>query len=253
MSTSFAAQGCVLLTGAIVLNRIVSAAVIAATIASPLAAQVVASAPPQIVVTGNGQATVNPDRATIFLGVQSRAATAATAGSENARRLRAILDTLRAVGLTADQISTINYNVSPEMQYSPTGATPPRVTAYVVTNTVRAELRRIEDVARVVDAALGKGANQVSSLQFFSSKADSVRRAAFASAVADARADAEVLARAAGGTLGALLELSSNEVPVRPVFSRVAMESAGQVTPIEAGQQTVSATVTARWVFIPGR
>ena len=92
---------------------------------------------------------------------------------------------------------------------TPANPTPPKVTGYTVTNTVRADVRRIDDVGKLIDAALAKGANEISSLQFYSSKADSARRAALAAAVADARADAEVLARAAGGTLGALVELST--------------------------------------------
>src|SRR5476649_1159893 len=102
------------------------------------------------------------------------------------------------------------------MQYSPNNNAPPRVTGYTVTNTVRADVRRLDDVGRIIDAALAKGANEISSLQFYSSKADSVRRAALGAAVTGARADAEALARAAGGTLGALLELSSSESPNRP-------------------------------------
>ncbi|HEY9227810.1 MAG TPA: SIMPL domain-containing protein [Gemmatimonadaceae bacterium] len=209
---------------------------------------------PQIVVTGTGQASVAPDRATIYIGVQTRAATAAAAGAENARRQRAILDTLRKVGVGSDQLSTTNYNVSPEMQYSPTGQTPPKVTGYVVSNSVRVELRQIEDIARVIDAALAKGANEISSLQLYSSKADSVRRAALSGAVADARADAEALALAAGGRLGQLLELSSVEPTIRPITVMMAPKAAAaERTPIEAGQQTVSATVTARWAFLAGR
>jgi uncharacterized protein YggE len=209
---------------------------------------------PQILVTGTGEATVSPDRATIFLGVQSRGATAAAAGSENARRLRLVLDTLRTLGLTSEQLSTVNYNVSPEMQYSPNGQTPPKVIGYVVTNNVRAALRRIDDVARVIDAALAKGANEVSSLQFYSSKADSARRAALATAVADARADAEALARAAGGTLGALIDLSTVESPIRPIPAMMLRGVAAvEKTPIEPGAQTISATVTARWILLGGK
>ena len=152
-------------------------------------ASVAPGSSPQVVTTGVGEARVVPDRATIFIGVQSRAPTAAAAAADNARRQRAILDTLRATGLGADQLGTINYNVTPEMQYSPNGGTP-RVTGYVVTNTVRAELRRMDDIGRVIDASLAKGANEISSLQFTSSKADSVRRAALAEAVTNARADA---------------------------------------------------------------
>jgi uncharacterized protein YggE len=207
---------------------------------------------PQIVTSGSGEAHISPDRATIFVGVQTRAATAALAGADNARRQRAILDTLRALGLTSEQLSTVNYNVSPEMQYAPNGTTPPKVVGYTVSNTVRADVRRLDDVGKMIDAALAKGANEISSLQFYSSKADSVRRVALAAAVANARADAEVLARAAGGSLGTLLELSSGESPIRPpqplVMSRMVDAKA---TPIESGDQTFSATVSARWQFVP--
>ena len=72
-------------------------------------------------------------------------------------------------------------------------------------------------MGRVIDAALAKGANEISSLQFFSSKADSARSVALAAAVADAKAQAEVMARAAGGSLGQLLELNTSSVPIRPM------------------------------------
>jgi len=205
-------------------------------------------APPQVVVTGTGEARVAPDRAVVLLGVQSRATTVTAAAAENARRIKAILDTLRSMGLNGEQLMTVNYSVSPEM----TGMQTPKVTGYIVTNSVRAEVRRIDDVGGVIDAALAKGANEVTSLQFYSSKADSTRRAALAAAVADARAQAEVLARAAGGTLGALLELSSAQEPIRPIsqpLMRVSAAMASVRTPIEPGEQTISATVTVRWAF----
>lgn len=225
-----------------------------ATAARAAAAQAPAQAP-QIVVTGTGEARVSPDRATVMLGVQSRALTVAVAAADNARRLRAVLDTLKAMGLAADQLSTVNYNVSPEMQYSPTGNQPPKVTGYSVTNSVRADVRRIDDIGSVIDAALSKGANEVASLQFFSSKADSVRRAALSLALADARLQAEVLARAAGGSLGAIVEISSAQEPIRPM-PQLLMKSAAAApmrTPIEPEEQTVSATVTVRWTFVGGR
>jgi uncharacterized protein YggE len=209
----------------------------------------------QIVVTGNGEAHVSADRATILVGVQSRAATAVSASSDNARRVRAVLDTLRALGVGADQLSTVNYNVSPEVQYPPGGGQPPRVTGYVVTNSVRADRLRIEEIGRVLDAALAKGANEISGLSLSSSKSDSTRLAALAAAVADARAQAEVLARAAGGTLGSLIELSSAQEPIRPIaqpVTRMAAAAAVQ-TPIVSGEHTVTATVTARWTFVGGR
>ena len=222
----------------------------------PSVAQVASPSMTSVIATSaTGEAHVTPDRATVFVGVQTKGTTAAAAGAENARRKRAILDTLRVLGISGDRVSTLNYNVAPDMQYSPNGQTPPRITGYTVTNTVRADVQKLDDVGRVIDAALAKGANEISSLQFFSSKADSARRAALSTAVGNARADAEALARAAGGSLGQLLELSTNEFPIRPMqemaMGRVAMAQAK--TPIEAGQQTIMATVSTKWVFVPAK
>jgi uncharacterized protein len=230
----------------------------ALVVSIPVASSAQAPVPspvPQVVVTGTGEARIAPDRATIFIGLQTRAATAAAAGVENARRQKAILDTLRALGLANEQLSTINYTVAPEMQYSPNGQMPPKVTGYTVTNTVRAEVRRLDDIGRIIDASLAKGANEISSLNFYSSKADSVRRAAMGSAVANARADAETLAQAGGGRLGALLEISTSEDRPQPVIQRMALSKSAdsRQTPIEAGEQTFSSNVTVRWAFVSGR
>lgn len=222
--------------------------------ASSVAAQTQSvGGPPQIVTTGAGEASAIPDRATVNVAVQTRATTVSAASGDNARRVTAIMDTLRALGIAGDQVTTANYSVNPEMSYPTTSSQVPRVVAYVVNNSLLIKLRRIEDAGRVIDASLSKGANEISSLGFSSSKADSVRSVALAAAVADARAQADVMARAAGGSLGPLLELSTS-APIRPMplMQPMAMRAAVQ-TPITPGEQTVNAVVTARWTFIPGR
>ena len=217
--------------------------------------QVAPAAPqiPHIAASGTGEARVTPDRASVFIGVQSRAATAAAAGADNARRQKAVIDTLRALGIPSDQITTTNYLVSPEMRYEPSSQIS-RVTGYLVSNQVRVEVRRIEQVGSIIDAALARGANEMSSLQFFSSLADEARRTALAQAVAKAKADAEVMAKAAGGTLGSLLELSSLSIEMpRPVMSVMRMADKAATTPIEPGEQTFQASVSARWAFLPAK
>ena len=228
---------------------LVFGAVLVGSVSSAVRAQASGSGAAQIVTSGTGEVRVMPDRATIFVGVQSRAGTAAAASADNARRQRAILDTLHSLGLGSDQLSTINFNVNPDIQYNPNNQ-PPKVIGYTVTNTVRAEVRKLDDVARIIDASLAKGANEISGLQFYSSKADSARRSAMVLAVANARADAETLARAAGGTLGALIELSTAS-SVRPMPEGLGVAAMARVaTPIEPGQQSITASVTARWSFV---
>jgi uncharacterized protein len=154
---------------------------------------------PQIPTTAQGESRVQPDRATLLFTVETRAPTAARAGADNARRQRAVIDTLRKLGLADGQISTSWYSVAPEMRYD---GRQPQVTGYVARNSVQADVPRIDQVGTLIDAALGAGANVVRSLRFFSSRADDVRRLALADAVAKPKSDADAMTRAAGGTFG---------------------------------------------------
>ena len=85
------------------------------------AVQVQGGPVPQVVTNGQGEAKVVPDRARLEVSVQTRAATAAAAGSENARKQQAVLDALRKLGFSSDQLSTVNYNLYPEMRYDQNG------------------------------------------------------------------------------------------------------------------------------------
>lgn len=208
---------------------------------------------PQIVTSAQSEVRVTPDRATIAIGVQTRGATAAAAGRENARKQQAVIDAVKALGVPSNQISTVGYNVFPETRYDKDSGQQ-RVTGYVVSNVVRVEVHQVDQVGPVVDAALTKGANQINSLQFTSSKADEARRRALAEAVANARADAEALATAAGGRIGDLLELTESGGYPRPMFefqvARAGIAGAAAPTPVEPGEITVQASVSARWAFV---
>jgi uncharacterized protein len=206
---------------------------------------------PQIAVTSRGEVKVTPDRASIQISVQTRAATAAAAADENAQKQRAVVQAIRGLGIDAKDISTTGYNVYPEQRYEQNRE--PVIVGYNVTNTVVVELKSIGMVGRVIDVALGKGANMINSLQFYSSNTDSARREAIAIAVRQARADAEAAARAAGGSITTLLEVTVGGYyppPPRPIELR-AMAASAKVadTPITAGDQTVAVDVTTRWLF----
>ena len=210
---------------------------------------------PQIMVSASGEVRVAPDRASIQIGVQSRATTAAEAAAQNSRRQRAVIDAIKARGIPAEQIGTMGFNVVPETRYDREGQAAPRTTSYLVSNVVTVDVRRIDQVGPVIDAALAAGANQINSLSFGISGADSARRVALASAVTKARTDAEIMARAAGGTLGELIELQAMEAYIpspRPVAMESMKMAAADAVPIEAGQETIRAQVMARWQFVSG-
>lgn len=211
---------------------------------------------PEIVTSAQGEARYTPDRAHIYIGVQTRAKTAEQAGAENAKKQEAVIRAIQSLGIGKEQISTVNYNVYPEQQYNPQqGDKEPRIVGYNVTNTVRVDIHDISKVGTVIDTALSKGANEINSLDFYASSEDSTRRQALAEAVQRARGDAEALAKGAGGQLGDLIELSSAPAynPPRPVpVMMMAKAEARSATPVNAGEQTLTVTVTARWKFVAG-
>jgi uncharacterized protein len=213
---------------------------------------------PVLVTSGQGEAKVTPDRASVLVNVQTRGLTAATAAAENAQKTRAVLDAVLKLGIPKEQLSTEGYSVYPELRYDREGGSP-RVTGYVVTNTVRTETHHPEQAGAIVDAALAAGANLINSLSFYASNIDEPRRKAIALAVASARADAEAMAQAAGGSLGGLLELSTQgpTIPPRPIYDLAAMAARktmqAEPTPVNPGLQTVSVYVNAKWQFTPAR
>jgi uncharacterized protein YggE len=213
---------------------------LAVLFACPLQAQVQSRDPgPQIVVTGRGEVAAVADEATVSVTVESRQPTAAAAGSENARRMRAVRQALIRAGVAADSITTTAYSVEPNPERTEDGQ---RQNDYVAMTAVRVRTRRLELVGPVIEAALAAGASQVDAVRFSASSTARARRAALAQAVAEARGDAEEMARAAGGTLGELLELTTGGSMIRSASSNT--------TAVSVADIQVQATVTARWRFV---
>lgn len=236
--------------------RLLSLALAASSLAAVPAsfAQAPTVPPPQVITIATGEATVIPDRATLTLAVETRAQTASAAGAANARLQQSVIAAIVGKGVRGEQISTTGYNLYPNERHSPEGQR--TLLGYIARNSIVVNLERIDQVGPVIDAGLGAGANVVSNLQFYSSKYEDVRRTAMQDAVRKAKADAEVLAVAAGGSLGAVLEVQTSDgYGPRPMYDMAAMSgrAAAQDTPIVAGEQKVTVSVTTRWALVPQR
>jgi uncharacterized protein YggE len=196
--------------------------------------------------------------------VDSRGETAASAGADNRIRQERVIDAVKATGVAAPQIRTAGYRVHPEYAQPDRGKAP-KVTGYRANNTIQVEVRNIENIGKVIDAALGAGATNVSSVGLYASNTDSARREAVRLAVTKARGEAESAAAAAGGTLGTLIELTIDPGGVpRPLLQHVVttgavLTSGGEMaamapafTPVEPGESLVLAVVRVKWQFVQG-
>jgi uncharacterized protein YggE len=100
--------------------------------------------------------------------------------------------------------------------------------------------------------AIAAGAGSSAAPMFEASAADSARRARFTEALAAAKQDAEALATALGGRLGALIEVSTTSAPgpgTSPYINFMNRFEMGG--PTQSPDVQISATVTARYRFIP--
>lgn len=243
-------------------------ALAALVIAAPLIAQPGQSSPqtqpPFIATTAVGETRVTPDRALVQVTVDSRGESAANAGADNRAKQERVVDAVKATGVASPQIRTAGYRVYPEYAQPERGKAP-KVTGYRASNTIQVEVRSVENIGRVIDAALGAGATNIGSVGLYASNTDSARREAVRLAVLKARGEAESAATAAGGTLGTLIELTIDPGAVpRPLLQNVVvtgalsgmsggdMPIAPTYTPVEPGESLVLAVVRVRWQFVPG-
>jgi uncharacterized protein YggE len=218
-------------------------------------------APPAIVVSAEGKRTMAPDRASVFLSVLNRGRTPTAAGAENARIATAIRNAVQALGVDKAQISTLNYNVQPDIDIiqGPQGRETRRDSAYIASNTVRVEIRNLDLVSRVIDTSLTAGATNVMNVSYWLSDLTRARREATVEAVRQARDNAEAIAGAAGGSLGDLIEITTQPIRIfgpQPMegaaYRTMDMAVAGPPTPVSPRDIDVTAFVTAKWKFVKG-
>lgn len=225
---------------------VVAAALLAVPAAAqaPIAAAPGAATPETVSVSGTGRVELTPDRATFTLGVQTMGPTVAGALQENNARVAAIIAALKRLGAGDREIRTSQVSIYPQQEAA--GGRAPKVVGYQVSNSITVAREDPASVGKFLQAAVDAGANTVSGVSFTVSDPARGRDVALQAAFADARAKAEVLARAAGRTLGraiAIAEGTGVRPPVPLPYAQAAAVRAAEV-PIEAGSQEVSFTVS---------
>jgi uncharacterized protein YggE len=209
------------------------------------------SAPGTIVVPGVGRVVVRPDVASLRLGVVVVRPTAGEARQAAAGTMTAVVDALRAGGVEPKDLRTSLVSLDAVRDYSSEKG--PRVTGYQLSNAVEATVRTIDAAGDLIDAALGAGATSLDGLSFRLADPREALAEARRLAVADAHARAETLAGEAGVQLGRVVAISEGgyAAPGPPLpMAELQMKSVADVaTPVEAGAEELSVTVTVTYAF----
>jgi uncharacterized protein YggE len=163
-----------------------------------------------------------------------------------------VTSALEALALEPDSLRSSGVRIGPNREYTPEG---PRDAGYFAERSLRVTTNDLADVGRIIQAAVGAGATSIDHVAYSSSEEDGARRQALTRAVEKARADAEVVAAAAGGRLGGVILLSTQDVSVpRPMYRMDVAEArmAQQEGLPEPEDLTVTAYIQGHWAFVVG-
>lgn len=207
----------------------------------------------RISVTGEGQAVTQPDMATINLGVTTQGDTAAAAMSQNSERQGAVIAALTGAGIEERDIQTSGLNLNPLMDYSSEGQ-PPRITGYQAQNIVTVRVRDLDALGGTLDALVTAGANEINGITFGRDDSAAIEDDARRDAVTNARHRAEIMAEAAGLTLGRVLSMRDMVFVSggpEPMMMRGAMDAAAaKQVPVQGGELTVTAQVEMQFALM---
>ena len=158
---------------------------------------------------------------------------------------------IKKLGIEEKDIKTVNYSVNPNYDYREGSQ---KINGYMVNANIQIKIKPVERANQVIDIATKAGATDVGNIQFVlnEEKKKELEEQARKTAISEAKAKAESLAKTAGIRLGKVVDIQESSSPYpleRPVaFSAKEMPGgAGGVmdsTVVNPGENKVISNVS---------
>ena len=210
-------------------------------------------------VSGTAFTKVKPDRVVISIGVETTNKTAKASLAANSESMNKIISALRNLGVKENETSTSSFTISPNYNYTESG-TILNITGFTVTNSVQIDSSSLANVSTWIDAAVASGANSINSIDFRISnkKLEDTKNMLIKDAIANAEEKANIVSSALGLKVIEVKSITVGEFdyiqPPQPFmekrFDAAGAGAAAATTPILAGEQEISASVSI--VFLIG-
>lgn len=200
-------------------------------------------------VSGEGEVTVTPDIATLWLGVEAQAETVTEAQSQAVEAMNNVMDVLTDNGVDDNDIQTQYFSINQVTRWDDDELI---IIGYRVTNMVTAKIREIDDVGSIIDAVATVGGDliRINNIAFSVDDPSEYYEEAREEAMADAQAKAEQLADLAGVELGEPTYVSEGTIYPPVVYRDTGMtEAAPPSTPISPGEIELTLTVQVAYAI----
>lgn len=209
-------------------------------------------------VSGRGEVSAQPDIAFVNLGIEAINPSMELARKAVVETVDRVLALCRDLGIDPKMVNATRIQVQPSYSWNETERK--RVLeGYLVTRSIRVELRDLEKLGPLMERAIDAGVNQVSDPMLDSSRRKELERQALARAVEDARLNAETLASAAGARVGPIRRLNASaEAPVAPMYRSMMADAMPAPPPApeasyQVGDMKFTAAVGVEYDLVPGR
>lgn len=194
---------------------------------------------PKLQVRGEAHLLKPAEKMLVHIGVVTQSVKPDEALDSNNEKMQKVIGVLKGLGLGSDSYKTGQIIVRPRYQEQ-------SIIGYEATNTLALDTDRLDLAGDVLSAVNKAGINSIDSIQFTLKDPREYRVAAIQTATANAIADAQTLAQAAGVKLGRVLDLtvSDSDLPVPRFNMAVKTYGGGPSVPIESGDVEVNANVS---------
>jgi uncharacterized protein len=168
----------------------------------------------------------------------------------NSAVMNKVLNALLSDGVMQNETSTSAFSISPNYNYSQGRNI---ITGFTATNSIQIESSHINNTAKWIDTAIGRGANNVNDVEFTLSdkKLEETKNLLIKEAISNARTKADIAASSLGLKVIGVKSASLNESeisPTQPLITAMPYTStagaAKTTTPIISGQEQVSTNVS---------
>lgn len=211
-----------------------------------------------ITVQGEGKADAKPDIGMFSFSVLADGKDAAEAQTKSATSINDIVAYLKGAGVEEKDIKTENYNLNPKYRYdakpcslSYCPPSNPVLDGYEVSQTVTVKVRALDKAGDLISGVGGKGATNISSLQFTLDDSSVLKADARAKAIADAKEKADKLAKDLGVHIVRMTGFWEDQGGVYPMtdgYRAMDTKSSAGFAPVApsmpTGENTVNSTVS---------
>ena len=199
----------------------------------------------QVTVSGEGKVYAKPDVAIVSLGVTIQGLTVTDVTIKNTDKMNAVIEAIKNLKIDEKDIQTTNYNLTP--LYNWTEQQGRIFQGYTLDQNVQVKIRDFTKIGDVLSGATTKGANLVGDLQFTIDNPEQFKEQARAKAIAQAKANAQNLAKESGVKLGKLINVYESSSPYPVMYNSMAkgggVAESALVPVIQPGQQEIDITI----------